>query len=238
MKKLETKYLDLPDIRIAYTEYGEGPILILLHGNSENKGIFRKYQTVYFKEYHTYALDSRGHGQSISNDTGYSIKQYSKDVTAFSNALNLTNTFLIGYSDGGNISLFLAKDAPEKFNKIVAISPNYLVSGTTDKTLKLFRNIYAVFKIFGKLGFNTQKWIWRLDLMLNDIGLTEKDLQSIKADMKILYAENDLIKENHIVGIHTLIESSTIKKIAHCTHLNILRQEETIQEIKEYLGSQ
>ncbi len=74
--------------------------------------------------------------------------------------------------------------------------------------------------------------------MLNDIGLTEKDLQSIKADMKILYAENDLIKENHIVEIHTLIESSTIKKIAHCTHLNILRQEETIQEIKEYLGSQ
>ena len=44
MSSLPTEYADLPDIRVAYTQYGSGRILILLHGNSESKRIFNEYQ--------------------------------------------------------------------------------------------------------------------------------------------------------------------------------------------------
>jgi pimeloyl-ACP methyl ester carboxylesterase len=235
MQNLKTKYLDLPDIRIAYSEHGEGPTLLLLHGNSESKGIFMKYQTEHFKSFHTFALDSRGHGQSKSKDAAYSIEQYSQDVIQFCHVLGIEKASVIGYSDGGNISLFLGLKAPETFKRIIAISPNTLVSGTTDKALKMFTNIYKVFQFLSKLGVNTTNFMMRFDLMLNDIGLYEKDLHNIKTNLRILYAENDMIKEDHILYIHGNVPGSSVQKIDHCTHLNILESMNAIQDMHAFL---
>lgn len=112
MKDLETKHIQLDSINVAYTEYGEGEPLLLLHGNSESKKLFRKYQKSFFADYHTYALDSRGHGESRSEDAELSIEQISRDVLAFCKAMNIAKANVIGYSDGGNVALFLALRAP------------------------------------------------------------------------------------------------------------------------------
>ena len=235
MAKLLTEYVDLSDVKLAFRQHGNGPTLILLHGNSESKKIFARYQTDYFKIYHTIAVDSRGHGESVSNDSEYSINQYSDDIIRLCEAKGIEQAYLIGYSDGGNISLFLAKKAPQIFRKIVAISPNYLVSGMTEGTLKLIKNMVKIFIFIGKLGINTKKSIMRFMLMLNDIGITDDELKSIQANMKILYAEKDAVKEEHIKQIADLISNCSIQKINHCKHLTILNKKETIEAIKQYL---
>jgi pimeloyl-ACP methyl ester carboxylesterase len=233
--KLETKYLELSDISLAYSEYGEGPDLILLHGNSESKSIFRKYQTSFFSMFHTYAIDSRGHGESISNDDSLSINQFSDDVIQFCKKLDIREAYIIGYSDGGNIALFLALKEPQLFTKLVAISPNYLMSGTVDSALTLFESIKKLLITFGSIGINTKKWIMRMNLMLSDIGITDEDLKTIRTRFYIIYAQNDLIKEEHIQKINSLIPESTIQKISVCTHFSILTKKETIREIEKYL---
>jgi phosphatidylglycerol lysyltransferase len=235
MGMLSTEYLDRGDIRIAFREHGTGPTLILLHGNSESKAIFSKYQTVHFKMFRTIAIDSRGHGETISNDTKYSISQYSEDVMGLCKAMGITQAVVIGYSDGGNIALFLAKKEPKFFTKIVAISPNYLVSGTSDGTLRFLRAAAKILQILGKLGLPTRKAILRFDLMLDDIGITAEDLGNIQTSLRILYAEKDMIKEEHIKDMGRLIPGATIKKIGHCNHLTILDKQETIKDIKGYL---
>jgi pimeloyl-ACP methyl ester carboxylesterase len=235
MAKLTTQYLDLGDIKIAYREHGTGPVLILLHGNSENKAIFFKYQTVHFKMFRTIAIDSRGHGESVSNDTYYSINQYSDDVIRFCKAMDITQAGVIGYSDGGNIALFLAKKEPDIFKKVVAISPNYLVSGTTDGTLKIIRASAWLLRALEKVGLPTRKAIMRFDLMLNDIGITAQELGSIQTSLRILYAEKDMIKEEHIQEMGRLIPEATIKKIEHSNHLTIYSKEEAIEDIRQYL---
>jgi pimeloyl-ACP methyl ester carboxylesterase len=110
---MKTKYLQLDTIKMAYTEFGSGPNLILLHGNSQNKSIFKKYQMHYFKNFHTYAIDSSGHGQCVSDDNKFSIKQYSEDIVNFCKEMDIKKTYVIGFSDGGNICLFLAQNNPE-----------------------------------------------------------------------------------------------------------------------------
>jgi len=139
MGRLKTDFLDLGDIKIAYREFGSGPALILLHGNSAREEMFRKYQARYFNTFHTFTLDSRGHGQTISKDTSYSIEQYSGDVIRFCRAKGITEACVIGHSDGGNIGLFLALKEPDIFKKLVLISPNYKASGTEEKTLQFFK---------------------------------------------------------------------------------------------------
>ena len=232
MKRLETKYQKLSDIEIAYTEYGEGPILILLHGNSESKRIFYEYQTRHFAAYHTYALDSRGHGESISEDASYSIEQYADDVIAFCGARGITKAKVIGYSDGGNIALFLALKAPELFDKLVAVSPNYLASGTVDRWLKLIEAFHRVFRALGM-----RKRAMRFELMLNDIGLSREDLRAIRTSVAVMYASDDMIKEEHLLDIAGNIAGSALRKIDGCSHLSILKQAAAVEFMKGYLGA-
>ena len=61
------------------------------------------------------------------------IEKFSEDVIAFCNRKGIQQAFVIGYSDGGNIALFLAKKAPKLFPRIVAISPNTLANGTKNQ---------------------------------------------------------------------------------------------------------
>ncbi len=234
-RHLPTRYLTLPTLRIAYCEAGSGTNLILLHGNSENKAIFKRYQVEYFTDYHTYALDSRGHGQSRSVDRAYSIAQYCQDVIDFCQARGIHKTHLVGYSDGGNIALLLAKNAPQLFERIVSISPNYLASGSEERFLQAITHRYERMKRWHRWGWPNRKKIMRYELMLNDIGISSEELKGIRTGMKILYAEREMIKEAHILEIAALIPHSELQKIKGCHHLNILEQPETVAAIRAYL---
>jgi pimeloyl-ACP methyl ester carboxylesterase len=235
MEKPATQFQDIGDARIAYRELGSGPVLILLHGNSESKDIFSAYQGIHFQDFRTIAVDSRGHGETSSNDAKYSIAQYSDDVIGLCRAKGIPQAYVVGYSDGGNIALFLAKKAPELFPKLVAISPNYLASGTTDGALRFFQTAAKILRILEKLGLPTRKAILRFDLMLNDIGITDAELGSIRTSLRILYAEKDLIKEEHIQDMGRLIPGASLRKIMRCNHLNILNKPETIADIRTTL---
>jgi transposase/pimeloyl-ACP methyl ester carboxylesterase len=235
MEMHKTKYISLGDARIAYREHGSGTTLILLHGNSESKRAFSRYQKVHFNMFRTIAIDSRGHGETISNDTRYSIGQYSQDVIALCNAKGINQAYVIGYSDGGNIALFLAREHPDIFTQIVAISPNYFVSGTTDGWLMFFKSVGKILRFLGRVGLPTEKAIMRFDLMLNDIGITARELGNIRTNLRILYAEKDMIKEEHIQEMGSLIPGASIKKIRHCNHMTLFFKRDAIQDMKQCL---
>ena len=238
MGKWVTEFVQLSDVRIAYRQAGRGPALLLLHGNSESKSIFAKYQQVHFPMFHTLSIDSRGHGETVSKDEAYSIGKYADDVIAFCGALGISKACVIGYSDGGNIALHLAKKAPEMFPKLAAISPNYLADGTVDGWLRIFRAAAGTFAVLQKLGFPTRKALMRFNLMLTDIGLTPGDLRGIRTRMRILYAEKDMIKESHILEIGSLIPDAGVRKVSGCNHLTVYEKEETIADIAEFLGGE
>jgi len=236
MQDLQTCHLELPDLKVAYREAGSGPNLLLLHGNSESKKIFKRYQSEFFTDYHTYALDSRGHGESRSKDTAYTIPQYCQDVIHFCQEKGISKTHLVGYSDGGNIALLLAKNAPQLFDRIIAISPNYLASGSEDRFLQSITRDYQRMKHLNKWGMPNRKKMMRYELMLNDIGITAEELRDIRTGMKILYAEDEMIKEDHIKEIADLIPNTSLERIDGCTHMNILDQTGTVAAIRAYLA--
>ncbi|MBP9040946.1 MAG: alpha/beta hydrolase [Anaerolineaceae bacterium] len=236
MSRIPTEYQQLDDFKLAFCQYGSGPDLLLLHGNSESKHIFEKHQIQHFANFHTYALDSRGHGQSFCSDDVLTIEQIADDVIAFCRARNIKSAFVIGYSDGGNVALHLARKAPELFPRIIAISPNTLVSGTTDDSLRTFTTIYRVMGFFKRLGLPMQKYMRVWELMLKDIGLSDEDLKSIQTRVKIIYAEKDMIKEEHILYIAGLIPGAEVEKIAYTTHMNIIRNAKAIEVMRDWLG--
>ena len=240
MARLQTEYVDLGDIRMAYCQMavshaGSGRILLLLHGNSGSKRLFKSYQLKHFSMFHTIAVDSRGHDQSRSNDDRLTYDQISEDILRFCQVKGIQEAYVIGYSDGGNVALLLAKKAPLMFPRIVAISLNYLVSGITDNALRFLQRILNVMTFFQKIGFNLKKHQMRFELMMHDIGITEEELRSIQAGVKIIYAENDLIKEDHLQELAALIPNASLSKIKGCNHFTIMHNEEAIAIMKAYL---
>lgn len=237
MNVLPTEYEKLNDIHIAFCQHGSGPDLLLLHGNSLSNRIFRQYQLKHFSMFHTYALDSRGHGQSLSNDDELTIDQISRDVILFCQARGISQAFVIGYSDGGNIALHLAHKAPQLFPRIVAVSPNTLVSGTQEETLNTIRGMHSFMGFLHRLGFNMKKHILRFGLMLKDIDLSDEDLKTIHTRVKILYAEKDMVKEEHILHIAGLIPDAEVEKIPGRTHISIINDQRAIDSMRKFLMS-
>lgn len=235
MTRLQTEFLSLDDIQIAFCQHGSGKALILLHGNSGSKAVFKQHQLKHFTGFHTYALDSRGHGQSHSQDSSLSISGIADDIIRFCGALQIQEAFVVGYSDGGNIALFLAQKAPRLFPRLVAVSPNYLVSGTTDSSLRTIKRFYGVLRFLDRAGLNMKKYIMRFDLMLKDIGITEEELQGIQTDVRILYAEDDMVKEDHLVRLAGLIPGSALQKVPGCSHLTIISNPQAIEVMRGWL---
>ena len=235
MIKLRTEFLKLDDIKMAFTQHGEGSNLLLLHGNSGSKAIFKKYQLDYFSKYHTIALDSRGHGQSRSKDHSLSYEQQSMDVINFCKSKGITQANVIGYSDGGNLALWLAVKSPEIFTKVIAISPNTLASGNKDGVIAAINRYLLTMKRLRRFGLPTRKQIMRFELMLTDTGITEDDLQNIKTEVNILYAEKDMVKEDHILYMADKIPGCQLHKVMNCHHISIPFQEETIKILQEFL---
>ena len=234
--KLKTEYIDLRDITIAYCKYGTGPALIFLHGNSETKTIFNKFQLEFGESYTTYAPDSRGHGQSGKNENKYTILQFADDVIEFCRAMKIKECMVVGYSDGGNIALCLAVKAPDIFKRLVAISPNYLASGSKKWFLRLIGGIKRTAQFLSRLGFKTKQTIMLVDLMLEDIGLSDEDLRQIKAELLIAYAPKDMIYEEHFKQTADLVPGCKLVKIPKCNHLTIMRREKLREVIWEFLG--
>ena len=79
-----------------------------------------------------------------------------------------------------------------------------------------------------------KKSMLRFNLMLTDIGLSKEDFNTIKGKIELIYAENDMIKEEHIFDIHNNIPKSVVKKINNCSHITIIKNEKAIREMKRY----
>lgn len=232
---METQFVQCNDVNIAYTENGEGETLLLLHGNSESKALFKKYQHTFFPDFHTFALDSRGHGQSSWNGENLTIEQFCDDVIEFCRQKSITKASVIGFSDGGNIALYLAKKEPFLFENVIALSPNTLVTGTEIRTLALMRFFYKMFLILKRIGFKTDLLIKRFNLMLTDIGLSFEDLASIQTKVHLIYSEHDMITEEHMISLHKAIKNSTLYKEMNANHMSEVEKKDVIAHIRKLL---
>lgn len=236
MPGFQPRYSDIPGALLAYTEYGSGPVLLMLHPNGASKKFFRGYQRFFANQFTTIAVDSRGHGESSKNEDGYSILKYAKDIIAFCRVKDIHEARVIGYSDGGNIALCLAVLAPELFPRLAAISPNYLASATKPGTLRFIKGTAAVQRFFIRLGLPARQALFRTMLMLEDIGLSEQDLKGIRTQLAVLYAERDMFYEDHFLKMGKLIPGVQLKKISGASHISIFFKKETRDFLLEFFG--
>jgi pimeloyl-ACP methyl ester carboxylesterase len=112
----QSHMIDLPDGRFHYLSWGaeraELPAMLLLHGITSSAQSWVRVGPALADRYRVYALDMRGHGDSIKPSRGaYSLRHTADDALAFIEALGLERPVLVGHSWGGATAMVLASGA-------------------------------------------------------------------------------------------------------------------------------
>ena len=113
---MRSEMIDLPAGRFHYVSWGaeraELPAVLLLHGITSSALSWVRVGPELARHYRVYALDMRGHGESIKPATGaYGLRLTADDAVAFMEALGLERPILIGHSWGGATAMMLASGA-------------------------------------------------------------------------------------------------------------------------------
>ncbi len=109
---------------IRYVQEGTGPHLILIHGIGASVFVWRRLIPLLSKHYTVTAFDLLGFGLSDKPLTfKYDLDSQCEAIEEFLNQLKIPQCFLAGSSMGGAIALRLAQVNPNRYQKVVTLSP-------------------------------------------------------------------------------------------------------------------
>jgi pimeloyl-ACP methyl ester carboxylesterase len=118
-----TLYLDRPSGRIAYSLFGEGPLVICLPGMGDVRSVYRflapALATAGFR---VATMDLRGHGDSDVSFDVYDDVAAGSDLIALANHLD-GPAILIGNSMGAAAACWAAAEAPKLTTGLVLLGP-------------------------------------------------------------------------------------------------------------------
>lgn len=110
-------------VRISYTEAGEGPTVLLLHGAVFAGNIFWwETQAALAPHCRTVAPDYPGWGASEKPNLAYAMEDYHAFVHGFMDALGLDKVVVIGHSMGGLVGSSFALLHPERVLAFAALA--------------------------------------------------------------------------------------------------------------------
>jgi len=215
--------INVKGIELFYNVSGEGPPIILLHGNGQDHTIFRVLIKKLSANYTVYAIDSRDHGKSSKvKRLDYVSKM--EDFAEFINILEIHKPIVYGFSDGGIIGLLLAIYHPDLLSKLIISGANINPDG-----------VKAFFMILMKIAYFFTRSN-KLKLMITQPDITEEDLYNIKTPVLVLAGKHDVIKEEHTKLIARSIEGSLLKIIPGESHTSyVLHNEKLYGIIKSFI---
>lgn len=169
--------VDLPAGRFHYLSWGaertELPTAVLLHGITSTALSWVRVGPALADRYRVYALDMRGHGESIKPTRGaYSLRHTADDVAAFMNILEMENPVLIGHSWGGATAIVLASGGWSQmpvphFSHVILEDPahNFGQSNAEERATPYIKNV----------GRPVQEL--RNEIVASNPGWTEADIE-------------------------------------------------------------
>jgi pimeloyl-ACP methyl ester carboxylesterase len=115
--------LKLNGLRIHYFEWkggGERP-LVLMHGLRDYAYYWQDCANRLLDEFHVYAPDQRGHGESEHAPGGYLVWALASDLAAFVDAVGLQRFDLVGLSLGSRCSMAYARESWPRLNHVALV---------------------------------------------------------------------------------------------------------------------
>jgi pimeloyl-ACP methyl ester carboxylesterase len=118
------RVFDRPDGRIAYTDEGAGPLVVMVPGLGDLKEEYRFLAPeIAAAGYRVVSMDLRGHGNSTVDWPDYTNAALGSDIVAMIEHLDAGPATVVGTSMGAGAAAWAAAEAPDAVGKLVLIGP-------------------------------------------------------------------------------------------------------------------
>ena len=110
-------------VRMEYVEHGpaDGVPIVFLHGVTDSWHSFERVLPLLPPAIRAFAVSQRGHGDSSRPASGYRLTDFSDDVAAFMNAMNVPAAIIVGHSMGASVAQRFVIDHPGRAAGVVLI---------------------------------------------------------------------------------------------------------------------
>ncbi len=113
-------------VELHYEVLGKGPVVVVLHGALVGRGAFARMRKALAENFTVILPSSRGHDGTeltLPDDYGFETSEV-RDLTAVLAAEGLQRVHLLAHSSGGATAFALARDCPERVDRMVLIEPS------------------------------------------------------------------------------------------------------------------
>jgi len=201
---------------IYYEQFGDGRPIVLLHGGLHTIHLsFEKQIAPFAEQHHVIAIEQVGHGHSADIEGPFSYMQMAEDTAALLRQLNITNADFVGWSDGGILSLILARRHPTLVRRLVISGANIRAEGLKAETLTYFRETPSdqIAKDFSGLRAAYEQTSpdgsdhWPIvvakivNMIITPVILEQSDLAAIQAHVLVVAGDRDAITLEHTIEL-------------------------------------
>ncbi|MEM9067335.1 MAG: alpha/beta fold hydrolase [Myxococcota bacterium] len=109
--------------RIAYREWGRGPVLLLVHGLGSSSLAWMRCVEQLCERHRVIAVDLPGFGESEKPKYHYTLSFYASRLVTFLDAMSIARCHWVGHSMGGQIAVWAALRHPERVESLVLVAP-------------------------------------------------------------------------------------------------------------------
>ncbi len=117
---VELAGLSYQDLKVSYTDVGEGEPVILLHGIPTWSFLYREVIPLLAQEHRVLAPDFLGHGYSDRRDRfDRSLRAQTAMILRLMDELGIERATVVGHDTGGGVALILGIEHPERVERLV-----------------------------------------------------------------------------------------------------------------------
>lgn len=110
---------------LSVNESGVGRPLVLLHGWGLHSGAWQSCLPALEKNFHCYAVDMLGHGESILNkDEAFNFDTMREVLHQLISSIDSDNIILLGWSLGGLVAMNYAQHYPNDVSRLILVTAN------------------------------------------------------------------------------------------------------------------
>lgn len=231
--------ITLAGVDTYYTEAGEGPPLVLLHGGMSDGSAWGPLADMLAARFHVFAPDRRGHGRTPDTAAPFSYGDMAAETVAFCQAVIGAPAHLVGWSDGGITSLLVSLSHPEVVDRQVLIGTNFdhsallldqigLGEGPDDDDASLLRAMYEAVSVMGPEHWPVF-WSKTRTLWATEPNLTPAHLSRVETPTLVMASDDEPIPLAHTVEMYESIGPAQLCVIPGASHIVPLELPEIVE---------
>ena len=121
---LHHEFANINGIKMHYVTFGEGPLIVFLHGFPEFWKSWKHQISFFSKKFKVVALDMRGYGETERpmQVEEYGIEKLARDVTELIDSLGQKKATVVGHDWGGAVAWATAMMNPSFVEKLIVMN--------------------------------------------------------------------------------------------------------------------